>query len=319
MDASSDCGAASTGWVLFVWALGSAVAGLSNTMRGKTLVRRSRSNPRRPEDLDQPWDVSVPLEDLPSHVAAACRAAQAEGLVAWAGAWSPSRPGRTAYVAWMEEKPSESMEDLLTEAGFLRVVKERRWVWRAEGKRLGSPKDLAAPRGRSVGQQAAWLEELNPVSMLRWLMQRNRRLGVLGACVCARWALRWVPVDEKRPLRAIETAEAWVRKEATAEQARAAAHTAWAYYRIAASTSNSAAYAAYAAYQSAAATEYNSADYMGQAASAAANACDAAAFESTAGTDEHGASYFDRVSELARWELCDVIRFRVDPFARRVR
>lgn len=41
----------------------------------------------------------------------------------------------------------------------------------------------------------------------------KRRKLVLCACDCARLSLKHVPENEKRPLRAIETAEAWARKE----------------------------------------------------------------------------------------------------------
>lgn len=63
----------------------------------------------------------------------------------------------------------------------------------------------------------------------------DRRVIVLCACASARTALRYVPAGEERPLRAIETAEAWCRGEATIEDvrtaqrgARAARDDAWA-------------------------------------------------------------------------------------------
>ena len=43
----------------------------------------------------------------------------------------------------------------------------------------------------------------------------SREPLVLAACQCARAALHRVPAGEERPLRAIETAEAWCRGEAT--------------------------------------------------------------------------------------------------------
>ena len=62
---------------------------------------------------------------------------------------------------------------------------------------------------------------------------------MLVACECARLALPYVPKGEKRPLKAIEVAEAWVRGEVTIEEVRDVADAADAAY---------AAYAADAAY-----------------------------------------------------------------------
>ena len=46
---------------------------------------------------------------------------------------------------------------------------------------------------------------------------------VLAACACARTALRFVPADEERPLRAIESAEKWARGKTTLKEVRTAA------------------------------------------------------------------------------------------------
>jgi hypothetical protein len=104
----------------------------------------------------------------------------------------------------------------------------------------------------------------------------DRRLVVRAACACARTALRYVPEGEDRPLRAIETAEAWTRGEATIEDVRrtAAAAAAYAY-----ASADAAAYAAvYAAYAAAFAAFAASAAYAADAASAyAARAADTAA------------------------------------------
>lgn len=90
---------------------------------------------------------------------------------------------------------------------------------------------------------------------LLWLADKldiDRKLIVLAACDCARTALKFVPADESRPLRAIETAEAWCRGEAAIEQVNAAYAAANAAYAAiaadaAASEAANAAYAAYAA------------------------------------------------------------------------
>ena len=80
---------------------------------------------------------------------------------------------------------------------------------------------------------------------------------VLAACACARTALRHVPDDDVRPLRTIETAEAWARGEASLDDVRAAAYTAAAYSANAAAyAAYAAAYAAYAAYGAANAAAY---------------------------------------------------------------
>jgi len=49
---------------------------------------------------------------------------------------------------------------------------------------------------------------------------------VLASCQCARLALRYITPGERRPLKAIETAEAWARGEATLEQVQRAGHAA---------------------------------------------------------------------------------------------
>ena len=54
----------------------------------------------------------------------------------------------------------------------------------------------------------------------------DRKKLVLAACGCARTALKYVPEGEDRPRIAIETAEAWIKGEATIEQVRTAAYAA---------------------------------------------------------------------------------------------
>jgi hypothetical protein len=72
----------------------------------------------------------------------------------------------------------------------------------------------------------------------------SRKLGVFIACRVAREALRYVPAGEDRPLRAIETAERWCRREATAEECDRAANAAY-------SAASAACYAAAAAHSAA--------------------------------------------------------------------
>ena len=94
---------------------------------------------------------------------------------------------------------------------------------------------------------------------LTWLYGRLLSRGharreplVVAACLCAREVLHLVPAGEERPLRAIETAEAWCRGEATLDEVRAAGDAAAAYAAYAAAAYAAyaaAAYAAYAAYR----------------------------------------------------------------------
>jgi len=107
---------------------------------------------------------------------------------------------------------------------------------------------------------------------------KSRKEVVLIACQCARLSLKYVPKGEKRPLIAIETAEKWVKGEATLQQVRDAAYAdadaayayadaayAAAYAAAAAAAADDAyAYAAYAAY----AATYADADRYAYAAAA---------------------------------------------------
>ena len=106
-----------------------------------------------------------------------------------------------------------------------------------------------------------------------WLLGQNagepgsdeRRPLVFAACECARLALPYVAKGEKRPLKAIETAEAWARGDAgvTLDDVEKAAYAA-----------TDAAYAAYAADEDAARAA--NAAYTTYTALAAALAADAA-------------------------------------------
>jgi hypothetical protein len=113
---------------------------------------------------------------------------------------------------------------------------------------------------------AAW-DECERADWLLWWAARTKvdtkQKIVLAACACARQALRFVPADEKRPLRAIEAAERWA-KNPTEKKRKAAARAADA--------------AAYAA----AARAADAAAYAAAAAAAAARAADAAAYAAAA-------------------------------------
>ena len=106
---------------------------------------------------------------------------------------------------------------------------------------------------------------------------RHRKL-VLVACQCARRGLKYVKAGEERPLKAIETAEAWANKAkgVTPADVRAAADAAYA----AAFAAADAAYAAYAAADAAADVAdaaYAAAAYAAYAAGNAAYVADVAA------------------------------------------
>ena len=100
-------------------------------------------------------------------------------------------------------------------------------------------------------------DDADAVEMLRRCAGVDRRLVVLAACDCAETALRYVPPGEDRPRRAIETARAWARGQATLAQVRAASSAASAFvdaaYAVSAYAASSAASAsAFAAASSAA-------------------------------------------------------------------
>ena len=121
---------------------------------------------------------------------------------------------------------------------------------------------------------------------LLWLLVRSKsdnKKIVLASCKIARIVLEYIPKGEERPLVAIQTAEAWVRGEATLEEVKKAVYVVHA-------TSNAAnASAAYAA-RAAANAAYNAADAA--AAAAAYSAADAnAANDANAASAAAAAAY----------------------------
>ncbi len=154
----------------------------------------------------------------------------------------------------------------------------------------------------------AWAECQRGDWML-WLLARSvggsrsqsRKRFVLAACQCARLALPYVLKDDIRPLKAIETAEAWARGEATISAVREAARAA-AYAADAANAADAAdaaaraaAYAADAAY--AAAFAAYAADYAAYAAAYAAYAADYAANAAARAAD--AAAFADYAADAA--------------------
>jgi hypothetical protein len=98
--------------------------------------------------------------------------------------------------------------------------------WRETLARLGACEDAAAwAKGFTGTARQAWLA-CERGDWLMWLCARlevDRKLVVTAACDCAERALKFVPAGEDRPRKAIETARAWVRGEATIAEVHAAA------------------------------------------------------------------------------------------------
>jgi hypothetical protein len=140
---------------------------------------------------------------------------------------------------------------------------------------------------------------------LRVLTEWNLRFGVWCACAVAREALRFVPEGELRPLRAIETAEAWVRGTATAAQVSASASAAITAYSSAANANATAVRdATNAAYAVANAATY--AAYAADADDASyASVCtrNSAAYTSDAATYAASAAAYARSIDFAGWSI----------------
>ena len=93
-------------------------------------------------------------------------------------------------------------------------------TWLRQIKRVGACEDAVEWAEQYNSLAEAWAECERGDWML-WLSGKlsgepgsdSRKRVVLTACECARLALPYVKKGEKRPLKAIETAEAWVRGE----------------------------------------------------------------------------------------------------------
>ena len=139
-------------------------------------------------------------------------------------------------------------------------------------RKLGACQDAIAWAAGRDCDEAAW-HACERGDWLLWLAAKltvPRPLVVLAGCDCARLALPFVPADEGRPLRAIETAEAWALGDRSVDlqDCRAAANaTAAAAYTAYATSAAYATAAAYTAYATAAA---HAAAYATSAAFAAA-------------------------------------------------
>ena len=137
---------------------------------------------------------------------------------------------------------------------------------------------------------------------------------VLASCQCARLALKYVTPSERRPLKAIETTEAWARGEATVEEVQRAGRAADCVTNYgdvvycAARAAHSAAWAVYA-------TEDGACFRLAQAASGAATwAAWAAGYE--LGMAQRGAGDFtptagaarDRAEQATLHQCADLVR-----------
>ena len=129
----------------------------------------------------------------------------------------------------------------------------------------------------------------------------QRQRLVLGACACARTALKYVPKGEGHPLVAIQTAERWARGThgVTPEDVRAAAYAA-AYAAATAAAAAAADAAAYAAYAAAADAAAYAAYAAYAAAAAAADAAAYAAYAAAADAADARTKALSRMSNIVR-------------------
>ena len=152
--------------------------------------------------------------------------------------------------------------------------------------------DAAAYAAKHADPAEAW-ESCERGDWLLWLAARagvDRRDLVRASCAVARRALQHVPEGESRPRIAIETAEAWARREVTIAAVRDAAAAADDAAAAAADVRDDAAAATYAS-AAAAASADAAAAYASAAAYAAADASAAAYAAADAAVDAAYAAY----------------------------
>lgn len=157
-------------------------------------------------------------------------------------------------------------------------------------RKLDACPEAVAFAGKFATSQQAW-DACEQGDWMLWLLgkmaskpeSKSRKKLVLTACKCARLTLKYVPKNERRPLRAIQTAEAWAKgkKGITLDEVRTAADAAYAAAYTAyavAYTAYTAAYTACTAYTpnaAASATANTAADTAANAANTAADAANA--------------------------------------------
>jgi hypothetical protein len=185
--------------------------------------------------------------------------------------------------------------------------------------KMGACKDALEWWGRYPSLKDAW-QNCERGDWMLWLVGKlsgksgslARKKLVLAACQCARLSLKYVKKGEIRPLKAIETAEAWAREDegVSLQDVRAADAAYAAYAAYAAAYAAYADAAAYAAYAAAAYAAYAAAAY----AAYAAYADDAAAYAAYAAADDAAAyaAYADDAAAYARIsvlkECADIVR-----------
>lgn len=159
-----------------------------------------------------------------------------------------------------------------------------------------------------------WFSQTDAAQLLRELIFVDHRLGVLGACACAQWALdRYWRSEDNRPQIAIETAVRWTRGEATEEECKfagwEACNAAYALF----SASDSAARAGISASDVANAVHLPAdrcfsprTDRMEAASDVAIRAAEAAASTTDVAVD------WDSAHTKALCELCEVVRAAVE-------
>ena len=133
---------------------------------------------------------------------------------------------------------------------------------------------------------SAWWDAFDRGDWMLWVIghtvgppeSASRKKFVLTACQCARLALPYVQKGENRPLKAVETAEAWARGENNIllSDVRAAAYAAVHAAADAAHAAHAVTHAAVYAAANAAANAVYAAAYAAYAADAAVYAADAA-------------------------------------------
>ena len=151
---------------------------------------------------------------------------------------------------------------------------------------------------RACEHALEWLEQRNsdkmwtqckrPDWMLWWAAPYVPRQELVRVtCKCARLALPYVAAGELRPLRTIETTEAWTRGEATLEEVRSAARAAFA--------------ATYA--------DDRAASAAAEAAAFIADVADVANFANAADVAAYAAAYAaDAAGSAAQAQMCELIR-----------
>ena len=180
-------------------------------------------------------------------------------------------------------------------------------MWWKKLEQMNACKEAVEYAQKFTSLQKAW-DVCGRGDWMLWLIGmkvktvKQRKRLVLASCECARLSLKYI--SEKRPLKAIQTAEKWARGEGgvTLKDVLSAAYAAYA----AAAADDAAAYAAYAAYAAAdaadaaadaadaaayAADAADAAAYAAYAADAAAYAADAAAYAAYAAADAAYAAY----------------------------